>query len=82
MAPSACFDDSADYGFQVSETSLPSPSNTCSDSYPPLQAIITDASDWEYLGEGASNIIYRYKGFSPIFVRLRFTPPLLFEPAC
>ena len=76
MAPSACFDTGAAYVSEF-ETSIPITSkdywadnDASAEIYTPaaLQVVITQASDWEYLGEGASNIVYRYKGISPIFV--------------
>lgn len=38
---------------------------------PPLEGyVLDDAEEWEYFGEGAANVLYRYVGADPFFVRI------------
>lgn len=42
---------------------------------PPVPGrVLDDAEEWEYFGEGAANVLYRYVGADSFFVRLP-TPP-------
>jgi len=44
---------------------------------PPLEGyVLDDAEEWEYFGEGAANVLYRYAGADPFFVRIHPTTPL------